>query len=246
MKEDLPDDVPAVLDLLSGIIVHVAWFAVHGVAAPPDREDEVQIRSAAEMIDRIRRLDPRPLAEHRPVERRLVINCRHFAVLACALLRRAGRPVRARCGHASYLGAPGMADHWIIEVWEGRWVRIDPDLSTRRRRTGFDLDDMPPPAFLAGTEAWRALRAGAPPERFGVGPWVGAWMVRNNAVRDLAAQHKVELLPWDTWGLMDRESELGGGPADDLIDELAIDDGWDRLHRLYQRDARLTAPGALT
>lgn len=242
LAEDLPQDLPGVLRLLQGLMVHEAWYRLHRRPVPVCRSGEVQLRGAAAMVDRIRQLDPRPLALTRPTERRLVINCRHFAVMACALLRRAGRPVRARCGHATYLGDPGFADHWIIEVWDGRWVRVDPDLSTRERECDFNLDDIPPGKFLAGGEAWRALRAGAEPERFGVGPWLGAWMVRNNLVRDLAALHKVELLPWDTWGLMDRESRLGEGPSDELIDELAADDDWARLHRLYENDPRLTAP----
>jgi hypothetical protein len=78
-----------------------------------------------------------------------------LSVMACALLRRAGRPVRARCGHATYLGDPGFADQWIIEVWDGRWVRVDPDLSTRQRDCDFSFDDIPPGKFLADGEAWR-------------------------------------------------------------------------------------------
>lgn len=201
------------------------------------------------MVDRIREQDSSPLDATRAPERRLVVNCRHFAVLTCAVLRRAGLPVRARCGHATYFEPGAFIDHWIVELWDlagGRWRRVDPDLSVRERDLDFDTFDMPDGRFLSGGEAWRLIRGGgADPDRFGVHEWWGAWFVRNNVVRDLAALNGVELLPWDAWGPMDRESPLGEGPADDLIDEVAAvtaTASWPRLRELYEGDGRLTAP----
>ncbi len=130
-----------------------------------------------------------------------------------------------------------------------RWIRVDPDLTVSERGLDFDPIDIPAGRFLSGGEAWRLLRSGkAQPEQFGTQQWWGAWFVRCNVVRDLAALNKVELLPWDAWGLMDRESALGEGPADDLVDEVAAittTADWPVLRHLYESDGRLTAPEAL-
>jgi len=46
--------------------------------------------------------------------------------------------------------------------------------------------------------------------------------VRGNAIRDLAALNKVEMLPWDEWGRMRLSYEGETGPElDTLIDEVA-------------------------
>lgn len=219
--EAIPDDPSGALELVNGLLVHEASAPRHGLDAPGERRDEVQIRSATAMVDPIRELDSSPLDVARLPERRLVVNCRHFAVLTCVVLRRAGLPVRARCGHATYLEPGAFVDHWIVELWDAadeRWRRVDPDLSVRERDLDFETFDMPAGRFLSGGEAWRLIRSsGADPERFGVHEWWGSWFVRCNVVRDLAALNRVELLPWDAWGLMDRESPAGEGAADDLV-----------------------------
>ena len=78
--------------------------------------------------------------------------------------------------------------------------------------------------------------------------WWGAWFVRNNVVRDLAALNKLELLPWDSWGLMDRSAGLGDGPADQVVDAVAAATStanWSAVRRLYAGDDRLRVPDTL-
>jgi hypothetical protein len=68
-------------------------------------------------------------------------------------------------------------------------------------------EDLRPGEFLSGGEAWAAFRRGEiDAARFGVygtGNW-GQAEIRGNAVKDLAALNKVEMLPWDEWGRSDR------------------------------------------
>lgn len=235
----LPNDLAGAVRLINGLLIHEVWASHVGLHVSARRREEIQLRSAADMVERIRRLDARPLDVARPPERRLIVNCRHFAVMTCAVLRRGGVPVRARCGHATYFEQGKFGDHWIVEVWAAgaRWIRVDPDLTVSERGLNFDPFAIPAGRFLSGGEAWRLLRSGkAHPEQFGTQQWWGAWFVRCNVVRDLAALNKVELLPWDAWGLMDRESELGEGPADDLVDEVAAittTADWPVLRHLY-------------
>jgi transglutaminase-like putative cysteine protease len=193
------------------------------------------------MIDAIRALDSRPLDQARPPDRRIVGNCRQFATLACALLRGAGAPARARCGFASYFERGKWIDHWIVESWDGeRWIRFDPQLDEFQRESlaiDFDTSRLTLERFLPGLSAWNRYRDGEEdPDRFGILDMWGAWFIRGNAVRDFAALNKVELLPWDTWGLMGREDE------DDWVDAAAIGDAFFKLRGLYESCDLLRVP----
>jgi transglutaminase superfamily protein len=244
---DLPSDMAGIAPAVRGLMLHRAKAVRLGIDLTDERRGEERLRSASAMIAGILDLDPAPLRQARPPERQLIINCRHVAVLACALLRRVGRPARARVGFATYLDPGRYVDHWIVERWhDGRWLRSDADPPPQ---SDFDPLNLPPGRFLSAAEAWRRCRSGdADPELFGVESWWGAWMIRNNVVRDLAALNRVELLPWDGWGLMDRSSRLGEGPADVLVDDVAarIEGGeLTGLRRLYESDDRLRAPASL-
>jgi hypothetical protein len=238
-----PTDVAGITSAVSGLLLHVAGAEQQGVEVGA-RDAELQLRSASEMLGRLLELDPAPVVEPRPPERRLIGNCRHFAVLTVALLRRAGVAARARAGFADYFEPGRAVDHWIVEYPRGgRWVRVDPEPLPA---LDFDPLDVPIGRFLSADEAWRLCRSGgADTSLFGIEVWWGAWFIRNNVVRDLAALNQAEMLPWDHWGLMDRESALGAGPEDALVDRVARlvgADAWAAYRDLYERDDRLRVP----
>jgi hypothetical protein len=85
-------------DTVANLLYHEAFAAEYGVELPKNRPDVANVRAAADLLAAIRTLDPRPLTERRPVERRLPTYCRQFSVLTTALLRMAGVPARSRCG----------------------------------------------------------------------------------------------------------------------------------------------------
>jgi hypothetical protein len=248
----LPTDPSALGPVVQGLILHEFWAERYGVEIPPARVDEVETRAASAMGELILRLDPAPLSVPRPPDRRMIGNCRHFSVLSCALLRRSGVPARARCGFATYFEPDRFIDHWVVEYWEparARWRRTDNQLDdVQRQALGLDFDptDLPAGEFVDGAEAWQLCRAGAAdPERFGILDFWGLWFVRNNGVRDLAALNKMELLPWDGWGLMNVAEEDGGGPTSGLIDQVAaatVADDWLQLRRLYAENELLRVP----
>ena len=101
---------------MPGLIVHEMWASAYGFDVPESRLTDLQARSAVEMTDAIRRLDAAPLSSARPVQQRMVGNCRHFSTLSCALLRRAGIPARARCGFGAYFEPGKYVDHWVTEL----------------------------------------------------------------------------------------------------------------------------------
>jgi hypothetical protein len=171
------------------------------------------------------------------------------------LLRRAGAPARARCGFATYFASDRFVDHWVVEHWDSRaamWVRTDPQLDdVQRRELDLDFDplDLPEGRFLSGGEAWQLCRSGrADPDLFGILEYWGAWFVRNNVVRDLAALNKVELLPWDAWGLMETH-DVHDEQGDELVDQVATatcSDDWHAIRDLYDVEARLRVPRKVT
>jgi hypothetical protein len=220
---------------------------------PDERHEERSIRPASAILRALCALDDRPLVEERAGNDRVVGTCRHFAVLAGALLRHLGIAARVRCGFATYFEPGRYLDHWIVEYRapsDDRWVRVDAEI------LGFDFVDQPEDLaageFLSGGEAWTLCRQdGADPAHFGVPGYPDNWgigEVRGNAVRDLAALNKVELLPWDAWGRMEASYDGRTGAAyDALMDRIAEtcagDDGT-ALADLYGAED-LTAPAAL-
>jgi hypothetical protein len=220
------------------------------LALAEERFEENQIRPARELIARLLRLDPAPLMTPRVPERRVIGTCRHFAVLACALLRHQGIESRVRCGFATYFQPCQALDHWIIEYRQDRrWVRLDPEV------LGQDVienpADLPTGAFLTGAEAWRAFRAGdIDATTFGVFETenFGPAEIQGNLVKDLAALNKVEMLPWDEWGRMTEAYDgQTGEDYDALLDTVADacnSDDPRRITELYERP-ELHVPDAL-
>lgn len=144
-----------------------------------------------------------------------------------AYFARHGVAARARCGFATYF-RPGYEDHWVAEVHDpaaGRWRRVDPQIDAFQAETlsvDFDPTDLPPGRFVTGGEAWRLCRSGqADPGQFGIFHLRGLDFIRGNVVRDFLALNRIEVLPWDPWGMMAREGEDDGPAARAEIDGLA-------------------------
>jgi hypothetical protein len=220
----LPHDALDICRCVRRLFVAPLTAAAIGVDA--DGLAARNIRPAGALAGALLALDPAPLHEPRPRERRVVGTCRHFAVMSCALLRHRGVAARARCGFATYFEADRGLDHWITEYWhegDGRWVRIDSEHLGRPVLA--DTEDLPPGAFLTGGEAWSQCRDGRlDAQHFGVQGtenW-GPGEIRGNAIRDLAALNKVEMLPWDEWGRMEMSYRGTTGPEyDEMIDRVA-------------------------
>lgn len=219
---------------------------------PEDRYTTNQIRPAHELVQHLLALDPAPVTVAREPQLRIVGTCRHFAVLACALLRHRRIASRVRCGFATYFQPGQGLDHWITEYRDhnqGRWVRIDSEVLAQT--VVATPADLRPGQFLTGGEAWTAFRRGEIDDSqfgvYGTQNW-GAAEIRGNAVKDLAALNKVETLPWDEWGRMTEAYEGRTGPDyDELLDTLAAAcdaDDPTTLARLYHRND-LQVPAAL-
>lgn len=224
MLESVADDPVGICWPVHGLIIQPG--DAQGLSLSEVHFATNQIRSAMALVQALLALDSAPLRVARPPERRLIGTCRHFSVLSCALLRHRGIRARVRCGFATYFQPGHGVDHWITEYWDqdrDDWVRIDSEIlgSTVLERP----ERLTAVQFLSGGEAWQAFRRGqVDASTFGVHGtenW-GPAEIRGNAVKDLAALNKVEMLPWDEWGRMTDAYDGNTGPDyDELLDTLA-------------------------
>jgi hypothetical protein len=239
--EAVPADPVGICRLVPGLVLHP--FEATGLGLDAGRLGGQQIRPASAIIRAVLALDPAALDIPREPGRRLVGTCRTFVVLSCALLRHRGIAARARCGFGTYF-RPGLSlDHWITEYWheaDERWARVD----TQHLGHSFVPcpEDLQPGEFLTGGEAWTGYRnGGIDAAAFGVAGTenFGPAEISGNAIRDLAALNKVEMLPWDEWGQMTAAYAGQTGPGyDELIDEVAaacVSDSPRHVADLYSR-----------
>jgi transglutaminase superfamily protein len=258
LLEGLPDDPAALAGVLHGLVIHEHMGGGYGVTLSEADRRTVHVRRAGDLLAEIAARDPRPLDLARLPEGRLPGNCRHFTVLAVALLRAHGIPARARCGFGGYFGTGWFEDHWVAEYWHvghRRWQLLDAqvdDVQLGWFPIDFDLTDVPRDQFLVGGEAWRRIRAGeADPEKFGLSQMkeAGDWWIAANLMRDGAALLNLELLPWDCWGAMPTPVEPIGDDLAALFDRLAEltlapDDNLAALRLMYEDD-RLRVPATV-
>ena len=136
-----------------------------------------------------------------------------------------------------------MTEYW--HSGQARWVQVDPqidDLQGRVLSISFDPLDMPPGEFVLAGEAWQMCRAGrADPEHFGIFQWHGWDFIKGNVLRDFLSLNKVEVLPWDGWGLTETSVESFTAEQMAQMDHLATltlrgNEGFAELHVLYEEN----------
>jgi hypothetical protein len=248
LPADLPSGVPAAFAVVQGVMMHQFWAGAYGETLTAPRIAQTHLRDSAAILAALG-----GTTEARAPDRRVVGVCRHFSVLATALLRRQGIPARSRCGFGLYFdGTP--VDHWVVEYWDDAagWRLGDAQMDavqTAALKLGFDPLDVPRDAFLVAGEAWRRCRSGeADPDQFGIMDMHGLWFVAGNLVRDLAALNNMEMLPWDVWGLMWEPGQKPGAETLAKLDRIAPltltpDAHFTELRALYGADADLRTPG---
>ncbi|WBB93859.1 transglutaminase-like domain-containing protein [Verrucosispora sp. WMMC514] len=259
LLEAVPAEPAEIARTIQGLLIHEHIADAYGVALTDADRQTVHLRPADDLLARIAGgPDAQPLTIARPPEQRVAGNCRHYSLLLVTALRARGVPARARCGFGDYFVDGRYEDHWVAEYWSPeqlRWIIVDAQLDARQRELfgiDFDTTDVPRDRFLVAGEAWARCRAGhADPDVFGLsltdeGGW---WWIAGNMMRDAAALHGVELLPWDSWGAMPAPEEKLDDERMALFDELARltrepDRHADELRRLCA-DVRLRVPATV-
>lgn len=255
----LPDNVGELAKIIQGLAVHQYMAHAYGFEVPEKRKAESHIRKVDKILDRIFELDSRPLSVARPVEKRVVGVCHHFALLLVAMLRAKGIPARYRCGFGAFFNPPYFEEHLVCEYWnaaEERWILADAQLDDvwmRGLKFKFDPLDVPRNEFATAGDAWAQCRAGeADPSKFGifVGDLRGLWFIAAELIRDVAAFGKTETLPWDVWGAMPRPNEQLQADQLAFFDRLATltaapDASFAELRALYEGNDRVRVPATV-
>ena len=195
-------------------------------------------------------------AKARTIDKKLIGNCRDHSLLLASLLRHQGIPARARCGFGAYFLPDHFEDHWVTEYWnqeQSRWVMVDAQLDELQcevMKIPFNTLDVPRDQFIVGGKAWQMCRSGEQDaDKFGIFDMHGLGFVRGNLVRDVASLNKMELLPWDCWGVILSE-QLDNSDDLSMLDEVAALTAGDvpnfeAMRSLYESDPRLHVSGSL-
>jgi hypothetical protein len=248
LYKSLPDTVPEIVDVIHNLFIHIFWAERYGVTLDDSKRSQVQLRYVESMLKKIMEIDPSPLNTARPLDKRLVANCRDFSVFLCSILRSKGIPARARCGFGRYFNPGWFEDHWMCEYYDGerdRWISVDAQLDSLQREVlGIDFDplDMPKGRFVTGSEAWKMCRSGLEnPNNFGIFDMSGLWFVRGDFIRDVASINKMELLPWDGWGLADKDEKELTEQDYVLLDKVAelVISGSPEIYNIYENAPEL-------
>jgi len=248
----LPADIPALCEIVQGLIFHQHWAEMYGVELSEERQQETNLRKLTRQLFRLMELDGSPLTVARPLEKHIIGTCRDFSTFLTALLRYQGVPARARCGFGTYFTPGKGEDHWTCQYWntgEARWVTVDAELDQFKCDAlgiTFNPLDLPEGQFLLAGQAWQLCRAGqADPQAFGIFDMHGMWFIAGNLMRDLLSLNKIELLPWDEWGMMAefKQEDLSQGYMEEMdrvaILTLAGNEAFPEIRAFYENEERL-------
>jgi hypothetical protein len=241
------------------LIYDVVAEPFYGVSLGAERERDIHLRRVADILGRANAINPIGLSNARKPQDRVAARCNHFAVLLISALRQRGVPARARPGFADYFNSGRYEDHWVVEYLDsgtGEWRYADPQFDAvwcRMLGIRHRVADVPKDRFLTAAEVWRACRKGLiNPSTVGISHvnMYGLFMAAGSLVRDVAALNRVEVLPWDVWGMQPQpSSDLAQEQLayfDDLAELLMAPDAHlDALHERYRVDAGLKVGGTV-
>lgn len=254
-----PDHLPGLMSAVQNLLIYdVAAEPFYGVNLSHERQVDIHLRYAAQILDRALQINPVPFNEERVAHSRVAARCNNFGLILSSALRQRGVPARSRSGFATYFKSGRYEDHWVIEYFdraEGRWHYADPQFDeTWCRMLGIQHDpcDVPRDRFLTAAEVWRGCGTGLiDPSTVGVHHvgLYGLFMVAGSLVRDIAALNHVELLPWDVWGAQPRPGSVMAQSQLHYFDRLAElllspDENADALRARYEQDPGLRVAGA--
>ena len=131
LYENLPDSLPELCNLIKSQFIHpYDELPKYREQIPKERWNEaLKYPTVKSILEGLLSYNSSGLVKDRKLEDRLVLGCRHNAILLASILKYRGIPARVRCGHATYL-IPGFhTSHTICEVWnenDKRWMLVDP------------------------------------------------------------------------------------------------------------------------
>ena len=243
----LSTDTDGLHAALGGLMIHIWKIQKHHPNLLSKQSNEIKIRHTRRLIETLLSLDNRPFNIVRDKVKRLIVDCRYFATLSCAVLRHSGIPARTRWGFATYLEKTHYQNHCLCEYWdakESRWVLEDPDL---------EIHDVSPEQFIAAGRAWQMCREDQNNGTlFGFGRYPrgqGLSKVRGVLVHDLATLNSFEMLSDDWWGMLLKNNKDVTKDDTALLDRTAAltlkDEEFDARRELYKNSEALRVPAII-
>ena len=230
--EDLPTSINNLVKVVQGIVIDKDLIELYGESISDEQKNDTESRYVETILKIVINRNSSPVFVERPPKERFVGSCRDYAVVLCSMLRHINIPARLRCGFDDYFNIKEdfFDDHWVCEYWsneKNRWLLVDANVDEvvkQKYNIATNILDLPRDRFIVGGKAWQMCRAGkANPSKFGVSSIdiKGIWFVRGSVVRDLASLNKFESLPWEYWGISDKDPE--DIPEEDLklLDKVA-------------------------
>ena len=156
LYENLPDSLPELCSLVRSQFIHAyAELPRYRVQIPEERWNEsMNYPSVKSILEGLLSYDSSGIVNDRKPEDRLVLICRHNAILLASILKYRGIPARVRYGHATYIIPNFHTSHAICEVWnekDRRWMLVDPSM---------DKIDFSKEQFDFSNDAWLQMQNG--------------------------------------------------------------------------------------
>jgi len=154
LYEDLPDSLPELCKLIKSQFIHpYAELPRYSKQIPKERWKEyIKYPTVKSILKGLQSYDSSGLVNSRVPESRLVLICRHNAILLASILKYRGVPARVRAGFAKYLANGFHVNHAICEVWnrnDKRWMLVDPSM---------DMIDFNREKFDFSCDAWLQMQ----------------------------------------------------------------------------------------
>jgi len=157
LYDNLPESLPELCDLIRSQFVHpIAHLPRVQNQFPEERRNDESVKypSVKSVLAGLLSYDAAGIMEDRKIEDRLILGCRHNAILLASILKYRGIPARVRTGHVTYLRPGFHMSHTICEVWnesDQRWMLVDPSTAM----VDFDRDQ-----FDFSNELWLKMQKG--------------------------------------------------------------------------------------
>lgn len=230
--DSLPSEVPKLVKVAQGLVIDKDLLEFYGEELTDDKKSDLDTRYVDDILEKILQRDPASLTKTREPGKRFVGSCRDYAIILCSMLRHKKVPARIRVGFDRYFNLiPDFYDdHWVCEYWDkekNRWIMVDANLDEtviKKQNITVNPLDISSDEFITAGKAWELVRSNkANSNKFGVSVIniFGLWFIRGSIVRELAALNKQEVLPWDYWGIADKNQEDFPQEDSDLLDESA-------------------------
>ncbi len=246
--KEIPRDIKEITKIIRGWGIHPVEIFKQNLKFSKYRINDRSLKTVQEVMNKIKKLDNRNLNKTRKTKDKIVIICKHFAMLLTSILRSKGIPARCRCGFATYFSRAWFEDHWICEYWNGKkWLRVDPQMGRikedKKHLTSIDFNNLPKDIFFPAGVLWQLYRKG-----FISGNYCGfshergengSWYIRGNMLRDFFALNKTEYTYQETNKLMDKNYSPNKKDLK-LLDEIAKittnpDKNFRKIRSLYKK-----------